>query len=75
MDHYEAALGHRATAVATRETLVRLHDQHGDDVRVKRVIASKYDELRQALKLAEIEALLAIGQGLRDLFGAIEGRR
>lgn len=74
-DHYQAAIEHRATAIETRKQLRALHDQADESGRVRRLIGQKYDALRHSLKLAEIDALLSIGQGLRDVVTAIEGRR
>lgn len=71
-DHYRAALGHRHDAQEGRDRLAALHnaDQGGSEIRRK--IGATYDQVRHSLKLAEIDALLAIGQGLRDLVSRLD---
>lgn len=74
-DHYSAAMGHRQTAIEARTRLAELHELDTTSSQTRRAIGHYYDRLRNSLKLAEIDALLAIGQGLRDVVTAIEGRR
>lgn len=67
-DHYEAAMRHIDTATQARERLTELHEaDRGSSTEIRRAIGHYYDRVRHSLKLAEIDALLAIGQALRDV--------
>lgn len=75
-DHYEAAMRHRHDAQQARDRLAELHEaDRGSSTEIRRAIGHYYDKVRHSLKLAEIDALLSIGQGLRDVVTAIEGKR
>jgi hypothetical protein len=72
-NHYEAAIGHRQNAQDARRRLDELHDaDRGTSNEIRRAIGKTFDTMRHSLKLAEIDALLAIGQALRDLRSTIE---
>lgn len=66
-DHYSAALTHREAANQARADLDRLHAAPQPTDRTRRLIANAYDRQRASLKLAEVDALLAIGQALREI--------
>lgn len=72
MDHYTSAIDHRQAAEEARDQLVTLHEADRGGVEIRRRIAQHYDRVRHSLKLAEIDALLSIGQALRDLRSTIE---
>lgn len=63
---------HRGNAIEARDALQSLHaaNRGGEDAR--RQIGHFYDRVRHALKMAEIDALLSISQGLRDLVSRLE---
>lgn len=71
-DHYSAALVHVGEAQEARAHLTDLYRFPEHD---RRVVASLNADLGEALKLAEIHALLDVGQGLRDLRSSIEASR
>lgn len=68
-DHYEAAVDYCARAVQARDALQDLYAQPTRDARE---VASLNGDLGDAMKLAEVHALLAIAQRLDDLSRSIE---
>lgn len=64
VDFFDSSLTHRKAAEQARADLVRLHAGPPDE-RTRRLIANAYDRQRASLKLAEVDALLAIAHALR----------
>lgn len=72
-DHFASAVDYIGDALEARDHLTDLYQIPPTD-RDARQVASLNGVLGDALKLAEVHALLEIGQQLRDVRAAIEGR-
>lgn len=72
-DHFSSAVDYISEALAARDHLTDLYGIPATD-RDPRQVASLNGELGDALKLAEIHALLNIGQQLEDLHGLFDDR-
>jgi hypothetical protein len=73
-DHCGSSVDYISEALAARDHLTDLYSIPPAE-RDPREVASLNGELGDALKLAEIHALLEIGQQLRDVRASIESSR
>jgi hypothetical protein len=73
-DHFGSSVDYISEALEARDHLTDLYGITPQD-RDPRQVASLNGQLGDALKLAEIHALLNIGQQLQDVRSAIEARQ